>query len=362
MKVLRIKLTQSQASYTREETVNNRMTYPLPPLSTVIGALHNACGYTTYHPMDISIQGRYGAMQSEVYVNHALLNSTQDDRGVLVWLKNSDALNAGYTAVAEALNGTGNSFEKKITICEYDHARLEEYIMLRKLEKTLQEHEKTQIKPQENAWKEEKKKLKEKLKGIEKNSAEAKEIQEKIALRDQEIKLLKETFQEEREQTCREPFSHFRTLTKGPQHQEVLYDVELVIHVAAEDKVLEDILAHQNDLVCLGRSEDFVEVVEMKAVELSSVIDKELGLPKNYAILVNVDRVKDEEYFVYTGGEAQKAMAEGTIYYVAKNYEIINGKRDFNRIPCFYSSNIFIDENSENILWDSDGDYIVDLN
>src|SRR3712207_4702505 len=116
MKALRIKLRQNQASYTREETVNNRMTYPLPPFSTVIGALHNACGYTTYHPMDISIQGCYGAMQSEVYVNHALLNSTLDDRGVLIWLKNSDALSAGYVAVAEALNGTGNSFEKKITI------------------------------------------------------------------------------------------------------------------------------------------------------------------------------------------------------------------------------------------------------
>ena len=28
MKAVRIKLRQNQASYTREETVNNRMTYP----------------------------------------------------------------------------------------------------------------------------------------------------------------------------------------------------------------------------------------------------------------------------------------------------------------------------------------------
>ncbi|MBF1010999.1 MAG: CRISPR-associated protein Cas5, partial [Lachnoanaerobaculum sp.] len=48
MKALRIKLRQNQASYTREETVNNRMTYPLPSFSTIIGALHNACGYTSY--------------------------------------------------------------------------------------------------------------------------------------------------------------------------------------------------------------------------------------------------------------------------------------------------------------------------
>ena len=44
MKCLRIKLTQSSANYRREETVTNKMTYPLPPMSTVIGALHNACG------------------------------------------------------------------------------------------------------------------------------------------------------------------------------------------------------------------------------------------------------------------------------------------------------------------------------
>jgi len=100
MKALRIKLLQSQASYTREETVNNRMTYPLPPYSTIIGALHNACGYTEYHSMDISVQGKYGAMQQEIYVNHALLNRTEDDRGILIWLSNANSLNTGYITVA----------------------------------------------------------------------------------------------------------------------------------------------------------------------------------------------------------------------------------------------------------------------
>ena len=62
MKCLRIKLTQSSANYRREETVTNKMTYPLPPMSTVIGALHNACGYTETHPMDVSIQGKFESM------------------------------------------------------------------------------------------------------------------------------------------------------------------------------------------------------------------------------------------------------------------------------------------------------------
>ena len=57
MKALRLVLRQSGANYKREETVDNKMTYPLPPFSTVIGALHSACGYREYADMDISIQG-----------------------------------------------------------------------------------------------------------------------------------------------------------------------------------------------------------------------------------------------------------------------------------------------------------------
>ena len=45
MKALRLVIHQSSANYKREETVDNKMTYKLPPFSTVIGALHNACGY-----------------------------------------------------------------------------------------------------------------------------------------------------------------------------------------------------------------------------------------------------------------------------------------------------------------------------
>ena len=55
MKTVRIVLYQNQANYRREETVDNKMTYPLPPMSTVIGAVHAACGYNQYHPMDVSV-------------------------------------------------------------------------------------------------------------------------------------------------------------------------------------------------------------------------------------------------------------------------------------------------------------------
>ena len=51
MEALRIILRQTSANYRKEETVNNKMTYPLPPVSTVIGAIHKACNYTEYKEM-----------------------------------------------------------------------------------------------------------------------------------------------------------------------------------------------------------------------------------------------------------------------------------------------------------------------
>ena len=43
MEALRIILKQSSANYRKAGTVDNKMTYPLPIPSTIIGALHNIC-------------------------------------------------------------------------------------------------------------------------------------------------------------------------------------------------------------------------------------------------------------------------------------------------------------------------------
>lgn len=116
MKILRIKLKQAQASYTREETVDNHTTYPLPPFSTIIGALHNICGYTSYHPMDISVQGKYGSMQKEYYTNLGLLNNREEDRNFLVYLKNPQLLSKGFIQIGEGLKSQGNSFINRKTV------------------------------------------------------------------------------------------------------------------------------------------------------------------------------------------------------------------------------------------------------
>lgn len=365
MKALRIKIRQNQASYTREETVNNRMTYPLPSFSTIIGALHNACCYTSYHEMKVSVQGKYRNMQRELYVNHALLNNLEDDRSILIYNKNPDALNTGFIKVAEALKSQGNSFKDKKTIQIFDEDKLEEYISIKNIAVELKTEVKKQIDDKEKAWKEEKKLIKDRLSKLEAKSDEALELKKAIDDKDSEIKTLKADYKKEFFQKVDEPLSHFKTLTKSVQTQEVLYDVELVIHISSDEEVLKDILENQNNLVSLGRSEDFIELLEIKEVELSQGIDDEYELSDGYSMYVNIDSINienPEEGDYFLAREGTKKPAKGTIYYVSKDYKIEGKKRVFNKIPCLFSSIIGIGGDTKNYIYDPDGKYIVNLN
>lgn len=365
MKALRIKLTQHQASYTREETVNNRMTYPLPPYSTIIGALHNACGYTEYHPMDISVQGKYGSMQREIYVNHALLNRTEDDRGVLIWLGNANSLNTGYVTVAEALENNASFMKENLVRVSNDNLfRL--YQSLKEKSVELNSKKSEEIKPIEIVWRNEKKELKQKLKGLKRNSSEYKDIVKLITDREANLNKINREFEEQRHKEYIEPYSHFRTLTKGPQSQEVLYEVELVIHVRSDERTLQDIMSHKYDFVSLGRSEDFIELVEMEYCEIANSVEREHVLTEGYSMFINIDRMRDEQYIQYfEQGELSnqsRVDSNGTIYYVSKEYSIQDGCRVFKKIPCLYSSSLIIDEESNDIAFDKSGGYLIDFN
>ena len=108
MKAIRVHIKQNSANYRREETVNCRSTYPMAPYSTVIGAFHKACGYTSYHPMKLSIQGKYGSLKTKMFKEDCFLNSLQDDRNTLVKMKNPDMLSSAYQVVAIAQKSQGN--------------------------------------------------------------------------------------------------------------------------------------------------------------------------------------------------------------------------------------------------------------
>lgn len=59
MRAIRLKLYQNLANYKIPNSFQLKESYPLPPPSTVIGMIHNACGFKEYVPMDVSIQGKY---------------------------------------------------------------------------------------------------------------------------------------------------------------------------------------------------------------------------------------------------------------------------------------------------------------
>lgn len=74
MKAIRIKLRQNLVNYKLPSSFQLKETYPLPPYSTVIGMIHNACGYTEYKPMQVSIQGKYHSKVNDLATRYEFKN------------------------------------------------------------------------------------------------------------------------------------------------------------------------------------------------------------------------------------------------------------------------------------------------
>ena len=222
MKALRIVLTQSSANYKKEETIDNKMTYPLPPISTIIGALHNACGYSEYHPMDISVQGKFEAMHKEPYTDYCFLNSVMDDRGILIKMRNGDLLSSAFDKVASAKKSQGNSFRKGITIQVYNEKLLKEYRDLKDLKDKIDNYKNTDYKIKLETIKVEKKQLADAKKKLDKKSPEFIELAQK----EKEIKVkekeLKESLKSYETENYTIPISKFRSLTTSLKYYEVL--------------------------------------------------------------------------------------------------------------------------------------------
>lgn len=106
MELIKIKVTQETGHYRVPETLANRLTFPLPPYSTIIGAINNICGFTEYKPMQISITGSNKGVEERVYTHHEWLNSPLDDRGDLYYMQGVKP-----TLVSESLSQ--GSFHRK---------------------------------------------------------------------------------------------------------------------------------------------------------------------------------------------------------------------------------------------------------
>lgn len=359
MKALRIVLTQGSANYKKEETLDNKMTYPLPPISTIIGAIHNACNYKEYHPMDISVQGKFESMHKEPYTDYCFLNSVMDDRGILIKMKNESLLSSAFDRVASAKKSQGNSFRKGITIQVYNEELLKEYRYLKDLKDKIDIYKKGEFKETLDLIKDKKIELAAKKKGLDKKSNEFLEIAEKekeVKAKEKEIKEKQKEYEIEQ---YTKPISKFRSLTTSLKFYEILNNIELIIHVRTDEKTLKEIEENIYSLKSIGRSEDFVDVKEVKIVTLIEEYEEEVR--SNYSAYLNYDDVKNER--IWFDNIESGIDVSGTKYYLNKNYEILDGKRHFQKKKVLYASQYFIEETSENIFVDKDDEkeYIVNF-
>ena len=325
MKAFRLVIRQTSANYRKPECVDNKMTYPLPPFSTVIGALHKACGYTEYHPMNVSIQGQYESMHREPYTDYCFLNSLQDDRGILVKMKNGEMLSTAFDKVAVAKKPQGNSFRKNIR------------------KKALAE-----------------KRKKAKAAGI---------PYESVLQRENELKKYEKEIKQRYDEYVREnytkPISYFRTLTKSMKFYEVLNNIQLIIHIQADDAVLHDLEQHWTDIKSIGRSEDMVDIQQAKVIDL--VETGNISATSEYSAYIDSEALKldeeTDERKVYPYKIRNRMKANGTRYYLNKNYELKDGKRIFEKKSVVYISQYGIDKIGNGIYLDQeDGkNYIVNF-
>ena len=328
MKVLRIVLKQSSANQKKAGTVDNKMTYPLPVPSTVIGALHNICGYTDYHSMDISIQGNFEAMSKDMYRNVTVLNSISD-RGTLVKMIAPNTISNAYIEVATATEDNCNFITEK-NIKVKNRELLEEFKNLKVLKEKLDKENK--IKTEE--FKTRKKELSDK------------DELKKIRI---EEKKYKEEFKKFEEESFLKPYSQFRTIVKKPMFYELLNGIFLILHIKSDEKTLKDIEKNIFNLQSIGRSEDFVEVVECKMVELQE-FDSEVKSSEGLTAYLNYNDFQEEKIFnLDVDGNVVKS---GTKYYLDKEYKIVNEKRSFKKTLALYSNYFKANKSSENVKLD----------
>ena len=329
MKVLRIVLKQSSANYRKAGTIDNKMSYPLPIPATIIGALHNICGYTDYHFMDISIQGNFEAVSKDMYKNITVLN-TVSDRGTLVKMVAPNNVSNAYIEVATATEDNCNFITEK-NIKVKNRELLEQFKNLKLLKEKLDSEKKI------------------KLEEFKRRKEEFKTIKDELKKIRTEEKNYKEEFKKFEDENYSKYYSQFRTIVKKPMFYELLNNIFLILHIKSDEKTLKDIKNNIFNLQSIGRSEDFVEVIECKMIELQE-FDSEVKSSEGLTAYLNYDDIQKEKIFnLDIDGNIVKG---GTKYYLDKTYQIIDGKREFKKVLGLYSNYFSANKSSENVKLD----------
>lgn len=295
--VLRLKFSQEYANFRREEMFESKMTYALVPPSTVIGMIHNACGYTEYVDMDVSIQARFQNINRTMKREIMEYNGKEKDRGILVKFEGANFArnHSGYKKISE-ISGKGHdlkNFRKDPAIKVYDEAELENFL---------------------------------RLKAVKKPSNEEKEELKK-----------------------------YRVMGVLITNFEELNDIEYVIHIDAEEDVLNNIMENVKNMMSLGRSEDFIYNKKAEFVTVSDEdsmdyleIYKESEKDRN---MVYIDKEAVREGYVKSKVNSNLTDPSikyiATVYNVKKNYVILDKKRAFESRKVYNMSSIYLDNAKE---------------
>jgi CRISPR-associated protein Cas5t len=170
------------------------------------------------------------------------------------------------------------------------------------------------------------------------------------------IKIIKNKLDAFEYENYKKPYSKFFTLATAPKSYEILSELKLIIHIKTDENTMKIIEKNIYNLKALGRSEDFVDLIECKRISLfANIKDTKISC---YSAYLNFDLVKNNDIMI--NSEENGIIKSGTINFINKDYKIVDNKRIFNKKKVLYGSKYEVDEKSKNVYFD--GDYIVNFN
>lgn len=143
----------------------------------------------------------------------------------------------------------------------------------------------------------------------------------------------------------------FEDMTSMPLYTHMLYNVDLVIHINAEEDILQQILQAfklNKSYISLGRQEDLLRLDSIEMIELEE-LDLYKGAKLEYSMYIPANAIQVDE------------ISTGIPYTLNWTYNIKNGVREWDRIPTVYFSKgklINDDLLEDTAYYDSDG-YVV---
>lgn len=297
MKAIRIKLYQNLVNYKKPISFQLKETYPLPPPSTVIGMVHNLCGYTEYHEMDVSIQGKYHAKVNDLYTRHEFSNKITEDKK----RRCKDCM---------AINGEK---AKKCTSCggkDLEDVWIPRGYLVRGI-----------VAP-----------------GVKKYDDLYKE---NVILDEKNREYFKE---------------NYISVIEGPATVELLTDVELLIHIIPKDQTIveeiEKAFLYPREYPSLGRREDLALINEVKVVNIyREILIDDINIGNDYSAYIPINLIEKDDVILR---KRIGVGVAGTRYRLTKNYTLVNcgtkGSpkivRKWNKVDVIYGSNIKVLEDA----------------